>query len=107
MELKNVVEKIRNWEIAIKNDNDIATIECVKYCFPKDKVVPVGNSMFYFSGSQRGYWIGCFSTGLPSINATELLKMIEEEGKVNKIENTLSGISEKTKESCDIIQRMY
>jgi len=69
------VKKVKAGELAIRNNDSIAVIRCLKFIWPKG-VEPKGTAKFYrMKGSSD--WMACKVTTLPTILATELLKEIE------------------------------
>lgn len=69
------VKKVKAGELAIRNNDKEAVIKCCKFIWPNDTSAE-GIGIFYYS-QNPAIWVADFTTSLPTILATELLKEIE------------------------------
>lgn len=69
------VKKVKAGELAIRNNDKEAVIKCCKFIWPNDTSAE-GTGIFYYS-QNPAIWVADFTTSLPTILATELLKEIE------------------------------
>ena len=69
------VKKVKAGELAIRNNGKEAVIKCCNFIWPNDTSAE-GTGIFYYS-QNPAIWVADFTTTLPTILATELLKEIE------------------------------
>lgn len=72
------IEKVKAGLMAIENDSDNLVINCVVYCFP-DKLKPAGNAKYYYKTDNEFGWNGWQRTHLPTIKASELWDIIQNQ----------------------------
>lgn len=86
MKLDEVIKKIKNGEMSIENDLEFQeAIKALDYIFPNDDS-PIAskkdNYQYYkytlLFDNNSDYWTGILTSHIPTIKASELLRMIEE-----------------------------